>query len=75
LVLNGAIATGEIVAFMLVRRYYRLIYEPRSLSVFEACACPSILPFLLLIFFQEETATTVTSHLRMDSFRPQDRLS
>ena len=75
LVLNGAIATGEIVAFTLVRRYYRLIYEPRSLSVFETCACPSILPFLLLIFFQEETATTVTSHLWMDSFRPQSRLS
>jgi hypothetical protein len=36
LVLNGAIATGEIVAFTLVRRYFRLIYEPRSLSVFEA---------------------------------------
>jgi hypothetical protein len=75
LVLNSAIATGEIVVFTLVRRYYRLIYEPRSLSVFEACACPSILPFLLLIFFQEETATTVTSHLRMDNFRPQGRLS
>ncbi|KAI0250626.1 hypothetical protein BJV78DRAFT_1283057 [Lactifluus subvellereus] len=36
LVLNGIIAVVEIAAFIIVRRYFRLIYEPRSLSVFEA---------------------------------------
>lgn len=37
LVLNGIIASAEIVAFTVVWRYFRLIYEPRSLSVFESC--------------------------------------
>jgi hypothetical protein len=40
LVLNGVIAAVEITVFTVVRRYFRLIYEPRSLSVFEACAFP-----------------------------------
>jgi calcium permeable stress-gated cation channel len=53
LVLNGAIATVEISAFTLVRRYFRLIYEPRSLSVFEAYAWPITLssaPCLIFLF-------------------------
>jgi hypothetical protein len=36
LVLNSVIAGVEISTFTLVRRYFRLIYEPRSLSVFES---------------------------------------
>ncbi|KAF8496566.1 DUF221-domain-containing protein [Russula emetica] len=36
LALNGIIAGVEIVAFTFVWRYFRLIYEPRSLSVFES---------------------------------------
>ena len=43
LVLNSIIATVEISIFTLVRRYFRLIYEPRSLSVFESCACTFVL--------------------------------
>ena len=43
LVLNSIIATVEISVFTLVRRYFRLIYEPRSLSVFESCACTFVL--------------------------------
>jgi hypothetical protein len=43
LALNGIIAGVEIVAFTLVWRYFRLIYEPRSLSVFESCACAFVL--------------------------------
>src|SRR6266849_1194588 len=42
LALNGIIAGVEIVAFTVVWRYFRLIYEPRSLSVFESCACAFI---------------------------------
>jgi Sro7p-like protein associated with Golgi transport len=49
LALNGVIASVEIIAFTIVWRYFRLIYEPRSLSVFESCVCswschPSYLP-------------------------------
>ncbi|KAH8987893.1 DUF221-domain-containing protein [Lactarius akahatsu] len=36
LALNGIIAAAEIAAFTCARPYFRLIYEPRSLSVFEA---------------------------------------
>ena len=43
LVLNGIIAAVEIAVFTCVRRYFRLVYEPRSLSVFESCAFPSCL--------------------------------
>jgi hypothetical protein len=43
LVLNSIIATVEISIFTLVRRYFRLVYEPRSLSVFESCACTFVL--------------------------------
>jgi len=44
LVLNGAIAGVEIAVFTLVRRYFPLIYQPRSLSAFGACARPLVLP-------------------------------
>ncbi|KAI9509019.1 DUF221-domain-containing protein [Russula earlei] len=47
LVLNGIIAGAEISAFTLVRRYFRLIYEPRSLSVFEAKRQQPLSPHLL----------------------------
>ncbi|KAI0289410.1 hypothetical protein B0F90DRAFT_1812537 [Multifurca ochricompacta] len=46
LVLNAIIAAVEIIAFILVRRYFRLIYEPRSLSVFEAKRQPPLSPHL-----------------------------
>jgi len=36
LALNGIITGVELVAFTVVWRYFRLIYEPRSLSVFES---------------------------------------
>jgi hypothetical protein len=48
LALNGIIAVVEIVAFTLVWRYFRLIYEPRSLSIFESCACAFVLQCLVL---------------------------
>jgi hypothetical protein len=44
LVLNGAIAGAEIIVFTLVRRYFPLVYEPRSLSNSKACAYPLVLP-------------------------------
>jgi hypothetical protein len=50
LVLNGAIAGVEIAVFTLVRRYFPFIYEPRSLSVFGAYACPLALPCHRLTF-------------------------
>ena len=43
LVLNSIIAGVEISTFTLVRRYFRLVYEPRSLSVFESCVCAFVL--------------------------------
>jgi hypothetical protein len=48
LVLNGAIAGGEILAFTIVRRYFRFIYEPRSLSISKACAHHWCYPVLYL---------------------------
>ncbi|KAI0052100.1 DUF221-domain-containing protein [Auriscalpium vulgare] len=42
LVLNGAIFAIEIAAFTLLRRYFRLIYEPRSLSVIESKRQPPL---------------------------------
>jgi hypothetical protein len=65
LALNGIIAGVEIVAFTFVWRYFRLIYEPRSLSVFESCACAFVLQCLVLTFVQKETAGTVLSPLGM----------
>ncbi|KAI9458606.1 hypothetical protein BJY52DRAFT_413437 [Lactarius psammicola] len=47
LALNGIIAAAEITAFTCARRYFRLIYEPRSLSVFEAKRQPSLSSRLL----------------------------
>ena len=41
LALNGTILAAEIAAFTLMRRYFRLIYEPRSLSFSEVCALSS----------------------------------
>ena len=35
LALNGIILAAEITAFTYMRRYFRLIYEPRCLSFFE----------------------------------------
>src|SRR5882757_8991556 len=68
LALNGIIAGVEISAFTLVRRYFRLIYEPRSLSVFESCACAFVLQRLMLTFVQEETAAIIPSPPGMDHF-------
>jgi hypothetical protein len=42
LTLNAIIAGVEIIVFTLVRRYFPLIYEPRSLSVFGAYARPLV---------------------------------
>jgi len=42
LALNGIIAAVEIAVFTCVRRYFRLIYEPRSLSVWEAKRQPPL---------------------------------
>ncbi|KAF8267559.1 DUF221-domain-containing protein [Lactarius quietus] len=42
LALNGIIAAIEIAAFTCARPYFRLIYEPRSLSVFEAKRQPPL---------------------------------
>ena len=38
LALNGIILAAEITAFTFMRRYFRLIYEPRSWSFFDECA-------------------------------------
>ena len=38
LTLNGIILAAEITAFTYMRRYFRLIYEPRCLSFFEMYA-------------------------------------
>ena len=38
LALNGTILAVEIIVFTYMRRYFRLIYEPRSLSFFDVCA-------------------------------------
>ena len=38
LALNGIILAAEIIVFTYMRRYFRLIYEPRSLSFFDVCA-------------------------------------
>jgi hypothetical protein len=65
LALNGIIATVEIVAFTVLWRYFRLIYEPRSLSVFESCARPFVLQCPVLTFVQKETAGTLLSPLGM----------
>jgi hypothetical protein len=65
LALNGIIAGVEIVAFTVVWRYFRLIYEPRSLSFFESCACTFVLQCLVLTFVQKETAGTLLSPLGM----------
>ena len=75
LALNGIIAVVEIAAFTLVWRYFRLIYEPRSLSVFESCACVFILQCLVLTFVQKETAGTLLSPLGMAYICLQGRLS
>ena len=40
LALNGLIVAAAITAFTYMRRYFRIVYEPRSLSVFEGCAFP-----------------------------------
>jgi hypothetical protein len=40
LAVNGMIAAASITAFTYMRPYFRIIYEPRSLSVFEGCAFP-----------------------------------
>jgi hypothetical protein len=50
LVLNSIIAGVEISTFTLVRRYFRLVYEPRSLSVFDSCARTFLLLCLVLTF-------------------------
>lgn len=65
LVLNGIIAGVEIVAFTVVWRYFHLIYEPRSLSVFESCACPFASQCSVLTFVQKETEATLHSLLWM----------
>jgi hypothetical protein len=44
LALNGIIAAVEIAVFTCARRYFRLIYEPRSLSVFESKRQPPLSP-------------------------------
>jgi hypothetical protein len=44
LVLNGIIAAVEIAVFTCARRYFRLVYEPRSLSVFESKRQPPLSP-------------------------------
>lgn len=75
LVLNSAIASIEIAAFTIVWRYFRLIYEPRSLSVFETCACPLILQTPLLTFLQEETAAIISSLFWVARFCLQGGLS
>ena len=38
LALNGIILAASIAAFTYMRRYFRLIYEPRSWSFFDECA-------------------------------------
>lgn len=78
LALNGIIAGVAIVAFTVVWRYFRLIYEPRSLSVFESCACVFVLQFLALTSLQKETAGTVVSllgmaYIRLQGGLPQDQ--
>lgn len=79
LALNGIIAGVEIVAFTVVWRYFRLVYEPRSLSVFESCAeiylfCnASCLPLYSLV--QKETAAIISSPLGMAYICLQNRLS
>jgi Late exocytosis, associated with Golgi transport len=50
LVLNGIIVIAEITVFTIARRYFRFIYEPRSLSVFESCACHLVSSCLDLMF-------------------------
>ena len=35
LVFNAAVFGAEILAYTILRRYFKLIYEPRSLSVLE----------------------------------------
>ena len=39
--MNGTVLAAEITAFTLLRRYFRLIYEPRSLSFSDECALSS----------------------------------
>jgi Sro7p-like protein associated with Golgi transport len=50
LILNAAIAGAEIAAFTIVRRYFRIVYEPRSLSASKACAHSLMLLCPVLIF-------------------------
>ncbi|KAI0064338.1 DUF221-domain-containing protein [Artomyces pyxidatus] len=47
LVLNAAIFGIEVAAFTILRRYFRLIYEPRSLSVVESKRQPPLSSKLL----------------------------
>jgi hypothetical protein len=54
LILNGAIAGGEILVFTLVRRYFRFIYEPRSLSISKACV-PSLVVIVSCAYFCVES--------------------
>jgi calcium permeable stress-gated cation channel len=35
IIFNSAIFAGEILAFTILRRYFKLIYEPRSLAVLD----------------------------------------
>ena len=38
LAVNGAFLAAAITAFTFMRRYFRHVYEPRSLSFFDVCA-------------------------------------
>ncbi|KAN0123663.1 Late exocytosis, associated with Golgi transport domain containing protein [Lactarius tabidus] len=42
LALNGIVVAAEIIAFTFMRRYLRIIYEPRSLSFFEVKRQPPL---------------------------------
>ena len=46
LALNGIVLAAEITAFTYMRRYLRLIYEPRSLSFLDECAFKNFLAIL-----------------------------
>ncbi|KAA1472080.1 DUF221-domain-containing protein [Dentipellis sp. KUC8613] len=47
LVFNGAVFAAEIVAFTLIRRYFRLIYEPRALAPLKTKRTHELSPTLL----------------------------